>query len=373
MNYQLITHNQQLADLCQKLPKTQVLALDTEFMRTRTYYPKLGLIQLYTGESLVLIDPTHITDWHCFCQILSAPQQTKYFHACSEDIDVFMHHFNLIPNVILDSQILASFLDNPVSSGYAGLVNKYLNITLDKSETRTDWLARPLTEKQCQYAAADVYYLLPLMDKLIRLVTEKGWFAAAVEECQTWIAKKQEVLTADQAYLNVKRAWQLKGKQLNYLQRLSAWRLNYAREQDIAVNFVINEEHLWKIARYQPASLTELQKLGLHGKEVRLYGNRILELLSEPVAEQEILPAIERITDYPKYKKIAEQLKLVAEQISLTTGLSAELLLSRRHINQYIEWLKQPDSAPLPELLSGWRAPLFESYLNKEPDLKQDI
>ncbi|WP_392565211.1 ribonuclease D [Utexia brackfieldae] len=368
MNYQLITHNKQLAAICQALPQNGVLALDTEFMRTRTYYPKLGLIQLYTGDNLVLIDPTHITDWYDFCQILNATNHTKYFHACSEDIDVFMHHFKLIPAALLDSQILAAFLDNPVSSGYAGLVSKYLDTTLDKSETRTDWLARPLTEKQCQYAAADVYYLLPLMNKLIDLVKTKGWFAAAQEECQTLVAKKQEIMTPDLAYLNIKKAWQLKGTQLNLLQRLAAWRLEYARSHDMAINFVINEEHIWKLARYHPSSLAELQALGLHGKEVRLYGSTLLNLLSQPV--QQVLPKIERITDYPKYKKIAEQLKQMAEQISQETGLSAELLLSRRHINHYVEWLKCGDSIAPPELIAGWRAPLFKDHLSYLSSLK---
>ncbi|MCO6524398.1 MAG: hypothetical protein J6562_05165, partial [Candidatus Schmidhempelia sp.] len=200
MNYQYITCNEQLALLCHALKKTTAISLDTEFMRTRTYYPQMGLIQLYAEGYLALIDPLHIDDWQCLIQLLKTDTSKKYFHACSEDMDVFMYQFNLIPTAILDSQVLASFLDNPTCSGYATLVNKYLKIKLDKSETRTDWLARPLTDKQCHYAAADVYYLHPLMEILMEQLTAKNWLVAAIEECQTLIRKKQDILCSDNAY-----------------------------------------------------------------------------------------------------------------------------------------------------------------------------
>jgi ribonuclease D len=362
LNYQYITCNEQLSLLCDVLKQATTISLDTEFMRTRTYYPQMGLIQLYADGHLALIDPLHIDNWQCLITILRSQSLQKYFHACSEDIDVFMYQFDLIPTSILDSQVVASFLDNPICSGYATLVNKYLQVKLDKSETRTDWLARPLTDKQCHYAAADVYYLHPLMDTLIEHVTAKGWFTAAREECQTLLRKKQDIIQPENAYQYIKKASQLKGVALNQLQRLAKWRLEYARSHNIAVNFVLHEELLWKIARYQPTSLAELTALGMHGREIRLYGEIIVNMLKQPILQP--LAELVRTVDYPNYKKIAQHLKMAADNIARDTGLNQELILSRRHINQYVEWLADPTQQPLPEIVSGWRKPLFADYLS---------
>lgn len=358
LTYQFITNNAQLSNYCLAIKNSSAIALDTEFVRTRTFYPHLGLLQVFNGEFAALIDPIAITDWQCIIDIFRNDAIEKYFHSCSEDIEVFMHHFDCVPTPIIDSQVLASFLDNPLSSGYASLVKKYLNIDLDKSETRTDWLKRPLTEKQCQYAINDVIYLFPLIQKLKSQLISNHYLAAAYQECQMVIDRKCEVINPGDAYINIKNSWQLKGKSLGQLYKLASWRYQLAKQQDIAVNFVVKEEVLWKIARYSPSSLSELDKLGLHGKEIRLYGQQILNILSEPIPD---IPAIRRINSYPDYKVITDQLKNAAVKIASQTGLNPDLLLSRRLINQYVKW-KIDKKGQDPEILSGWRKPLFEPY-----------
>ncbi|MDF7667642.1 ribonuclease D [Orbaceae bacterium ESL0727] len=361
MSYQFITTNAQLAAYCATINQSPAIALDTEFVRTRTFYPHLGLLQVFDGQSAALIDPLNITDWDCFVAILTANHIQKYFHSCSEDIDVFQHYFNCIPTPLIDSQILASFLDNPISAGYASLVKKYLDVELDKSEVRTDWLQRPLTDKQCTYAINDVLYLLPLMNKLKALLLDKAWLNAAYQECQLIVDRKSEKLDANDAYLHIKNNWQLNGQSLGVLQKLAKWRYNMAKTGDIALNFVVHEEILWKIARYKPTSLAELANLSLKGKEIRLYGQILLDMVAEPT--NEIAP-IKRITSYPHYKKIATLLKQAADKIAEQTGLSNELLLSRRLINHYVQW-QADKTMPTPEILTGWRKPLFEKKLNE--------
>lgn len=361
MSYQLITTNEQLHQYCSTITNDIVcFTLDSEFVRTKTFYPQLGLLQLFDGHQIVLIDPLNITDWSTLTSWLNMNQMEKYFHACSEDVEVFSHHFGFVPLPILDSQILASFLDNPLSAGYATLVKKYLDIDLDKSETRTDWLQRPLTDKQCQYAANDVFYLLPLMTKLKSLIAEKGWLDAAYEECNNAVKRRCTVVEPENAYLHIKNAWQLRANQLAILKNLASWRYNYAKSHDIALNFVVHEECLWKLARYQPKSLAELSTLGLKGKEVRLFGQQLLSILSRPTNDIE---PIKRIIDYPDYKKWATIIKELAGQISEQTGLSKELLVSKRHIEQFVKWRSGYFSSSKPELLSGWRGELFEPYL----------
>lgn len=361
LSYQYITNNEQLADYCLKIGNSKAIALDTEFVRTRTFYPHLGLLQIFDGHFAALIDPLAITDWRNFIAILENPTIKKYFHSCSEDIEVFQYFFNYVPNPVVDSQILASFLDNSISCGYASLVKKYLNVDLDKSETRTDWLKRPLTDRQCQYAINDVLYLFPLIEKLKSQLTISNWLEAAYSECQLIVSRKCEVMDPEDAYLNIKNSWQLKGKSLGNLQKLAKWRYNLAKSQDIALNFVIHEEVLWKIARYLPTSLAELEKLGMKGKEIRLYGQKILGILAEPVPD---VPPIRRVNCYPDYKKIAETLKQAANKIAEQTGLNPDLLLSRRLINHYVKWQEKQESQ-LPEILTSWRKPLFEKYLTQ--------
>lgn len=360
LKYQLITNNDTLKILCESLMNKQVIALDTEFIRLRTYYPKIGLIQLFDGDNLALIDPLTIDNWQYFTAILQNRSQTKYFHACGEDIDVFMHQFNLLPSPILDSQILAAFLNNDLCTSYVILVKKYLNITLSKTETRTDWLSRPLSKAQCCYAAADVYYLLQLTEKLIEIVKKEGWLKAVKEECQVFVSKKSALVSPKNAYLKIKRAAQLKGIQLSYLQLLAAWRLQYAREHNIAVNLVLPETLIWKIACYKPTSLTELKKIGAHEREIRLYGNIIMELLCQPI-NADLMP-VRLVTDYKNYITITEHLRQAAVKIAKETGLNKSILLSRRHINHYVKWLDNKNQSE-PEIISGWRAPLFEPYL----------
>ena len=190
----MITTDDALASLCEAVRAFPAIALDTEFVRTRTYYPQLGLIQLFDGEHLALIDPLGITDWSPLKAILRDPSITKFLHAGSEDLEVFLNVFGELPQPLIDTQILAAFCGRPMSWGFASMVEEYSGVTLDKSESRTDWLARPLTERQCEYAAADVWYLLPITAKLMVETEASGWLPAALDECRLMQMRRQEVV-----------------------------------------------------------------------------------------------------------------------------------------------------------------------------------
>ena len=151
--------SEQLHQVCQRYTQAPVLAIDTEFVRTRTLYPKLGLIQINDGKTLALIDPVALPDLSPFWQLLESPSIQKVLHACSEDLEVFLTAGNCRPVNLIDSQIIMSFLGHGLSMGYAAMIAHYTNIELDKSESRTDWMKRPLTTKQLNYAAADVEHL----------------------------------------------------------------------------------------------------------------------------------------------------------------------------------------------------------------------
>ncbi|ATA17923.1 ribonuclease D [Gibbsiella quercinecans] len=366
MNYQLITTDAGLQQVCEQARNHGQIALDTEFVRTRTYYPQLGLIQLYDGEQLSLIDPLPIVEWQPFIDLLADSRVVKFLHAGSEDLEVFLNAFKTLPAPLVDTQILAAFSGRSLSCGFASLVAEYMGVELDKSESRTDWLARPLTEKQCVYAAADVFYLLPMAKRLVQETEEAGWTAAAANECLLLCQRRSEVLAPELAYREISNAWQLRPRQLACLQKLAAWRLNQARERDLAVNFVVREENLLQVARCMPSSLGELDSLGLSGPEIRYHGKTLLALVAEANAlDDAALPApVANLVDHPGYKKVFKDIKAAIATVSEQSGLSSELLASRRQINQLLNWhwqLKCGDNQP--ELISGWRGELLAEAL----------
>ncbi len=172
MNYQIISQVGDLQRVCLAARDADVVMLDTEFVRTRTFFPQLGLIQMFDGENLSLIDPTVLDEMTPFVELLQDTSVLKVLHACGEDLEVFQNAFGCTPFPMVDTQIMAAFLGYGLSTGFAALVQDQLQVELDKSESRTDWLARPLSDKQLEYAAADVFYLLPMYEKLVEQVTQ---------------------------------------------------------------------------------------------------------------------------------------------------------------------------------------------------------
>ncbi|MGK2889303.1 MAG: ribonuclease D [Candidatus Malihini olakiniferum] len=369
MNYQLISDNNSLEQVCLQSRQHTQVALDTEFVRTRTYYSQLGLIQLYDGETLSLIDPLTISAWQTFVALLQDTQVTKLLHASGEDLEVFLNAFGVLPHPFVDTQILAAFLGKPLSYGFAALVADYQGVTLDKTESRTDWLARPLSEKQCDYAAADVFYLLPMAEKIVADTRDAGWLKAALDECGLLCQRKQDILIPELAYREFGNAWQLRGKQLACLQMLAQWRLTLSRQRDSSVNFVVREEDLLQLARCMPFSLGELSSLGLSNPEIRYHGKTLLDLVTQAnaLAESQYPAPIVNLIDYPDYKRVFKEIKNLVTQISKQTGLSAELLASRRKINRLLNWHWKlfTQEGTMPEMLKGWRAELFDAPLRE--------
>ncbi|MGL5409223.1 MAG: ribonuclease D, partial [Shewanella sp.] len=164
--FQYVSDEASLNALVAQYQQSKLLVLDTEFVRTRTYYAKLGLIQAYDGKTLALIDPVAIADLSQFWALLADPTIVKLVHSCSEDLEVFAHYGQCQPLPLFDSQIAAALCGMGHGLGYAKLVETCLDEVIDKGESRTDWMHRPLTQAQLTYAANDVLYLHQLYPQL---------------------------------------------------------------------------------------------------------------------------------------------------------------------------------------------------------------
>jgi ribonuclease D len=377
MQYTFINTEQALVNFCQQASQAAFVAVDTEFVRTRTLYPQLGLIQLYDGKDLVLVDPLAIDDVSSLKDLLTDPNVVKVLHSCSEDLETFWHAFKIMPHPIFDSQFAASIIGMGASLGYAKLVDTMLGVTVDKGESRTDWLARPLRPEQCVYAANDVLFLYQLYPELLQKVEAQQKLSWVYSEIANLASKKQKLIPLETVYLGFKNSWKLSGKSILILKELAAWRTSTARKRDMALNFVVREENLLEIARQEPTSLTELRAIsGVNPHEVRIHGQALLDIVEAcgQVDSSDYPRRVERLNDFDDYKNTVVSIRNICIQVAEQLDVPLELVGSKKQINQLMKWcwFEQDDSRIMglvPDLINGWRREFFIASLNKLPAL----
>ena len=361
---------QQLDLICQSYAQAELLAIDTEFVRTRTLYPKLGLIQINDGKTLALIDPVALSDLTPFWQLMENPNIVKVLHACSEDLEVFLTAGNCRPVNLIDSQIIMAFLGHGLSLGYAAMIAHYTGIELDKSESRTDWMKRPLTEKQLEYAQADVEHLFNILPKLMAEIEQSGWLAAAQQESELMIERKFTAIDESQMYKNIKMAWRLNPQQLYRLQQLATWRYQQAKQKDRPIGFIAKDHTLMALAQHNPDNVGAMARIeGVEQLDIRHKGRAMLFVLKQ--AEQEAnseLPAqIIRLDEYPGYKQNFKKVKNFIALIGTEAELLIENLASKKQINQFLSWYFKLNGAEnnvhLVDIMQGWRKPLLGDKL----------
>mgnify|MGYP000974379396 FL=1 len=368
-HFTVITDNTSLLEICNLAQQQSVVALDTEFMRVSTYFPKLGLIQLYDGERVSLIDPLAITDFSPFVALLSNPKVLKILHSCCEDLLVFLQEFDQLPHPMIDTQIMARFLGLGTSAGLAKLAQQYLNVEIDKGATRTNWIKRPLSDIQLQYAAGDVWYLLPLYHILEKELAKTPWEQAVRDDCELALSKTHKLQERDseKAYLDIPNAWKLNPLELSRLRILAQWRQNVGIERDLALSYIVKSDNLWKVAKNNPRNTSEMLEMGLTENEVRVRGKKILQLLSQArrISSNDYPKPIERISEDPRYKKT---IRLLQEKVNSLRpeGLTHEIVASKRTLEELIKWVWKYDCSQgkLPELLIGWRKPIGEKLVD---------
>ncbi|MFC0179212.1 ribonuclease D [Thorsellia kenyensis] len=323
---------------CLSLMQKEKIAIDTEFMRVKTYYPEFALLQLATDTEIAIVDPLKIQDWHLFKNVLDAPTVSKIFHAASEDLALFWHFFQTLPKPYIDTQVLCSFIKDGTSLGLANALKEFLDISINKDQTRTDWLVRPLTDSQISYAYNDVEYLLALYEKIDKqLCDRKRHFA--LTECTHLANKVTQEKNISKLYLQAPHVEKLNEGQLALLQTLTIWRYQEAIKRNLALNFIVHEKHLISLVEKLPDSLYELNKLGMHANEINHHGCTIIQLIEEyktGAFKERKLPKVKLLHTNPRYKEDFAKIKFAFEKIASDENLSAQLLGSRKQINQLL-------------------------------------
>ena len=363
MQYQLIETQNQLNTFVEQIKNKPILAIDTEFMRRRTLYPEVALIQVFDGEHLALIDPLAELSLFDFWEILKDPSVLKVLHSPSEDIEVFQKYAGFVPSPLFDTQFALQLLGEGNCMGFALMVKELQGIEIDKSESRTNWLQRPLTKKQLDYAAADTFYLLPCFELIIERINAAGFFDIVINESEL-IAKKRAFQTPDELlYKDIKNAWQLKPHELAVLKELAVWRRNKAIKKNLALNFVLKEHNMTEIAKRGPSSLNALRQIpGVEAIEVNRSGVDIIKCIevAKAVPDAEHPEVLKRLIDFPTYKKVAKDIKQKMTKVSKEHNIPEDVMASKKQINQLISWnwkltSKQKESHIKPDLLSSWR------------------
>lgn len=347
-----------LEDCVSQCSGADAIAVDTEFMRTDTFYPILGLIQVSDGTSVWLIDPLSIDDFAALERLFHDPAVTKVFHSCSEDLEVLRHQLGLIPSPLFDTQVAAAFLGYGFSKGYSALMDAVLDIQLAKHETRSDWLQRPLSASQQEYAAEDVFFLIKAYYRINAQLIEMNRESWALEEMSAIVTAARQPENLEDYYLRIKGAWKLSGEELARLQELAQWREQEARERNRPRNRVITDALLMDIARYRPQTVEDLKQIrGIHPGFIKRYGSHIVALVSQSPGNLDVksLPGPLEKADR---KRLASARECV-EQIAAKNDMSPELLARKKDLEAFVR------SGELSEALSsGWRAAVIGEGLN---------
>lgn len=341
-----------LSAYCNALRDATWLALDTEFLREKTYFPKFCLLQIASENSVACIDPLALQSLEPLFEIIYDPAITKIFHSGRQDMEIFYHLCGKLPTPIFDTQIAAPLLGFSEQISYAGLATELLGVNLNKAHARTDWSRRPLSPEQLRYAADDVIYLSkiylklqPRLDRLGRLDWLRDDFAELRDP-------RLYENPAELAWQRVSGAHQLKGPQLSVLQALAAWREQTARAQDLPRGWLIKDEVLFDLARHQPGNLNEIKAIrGIDERTCKRYGSSLCQLIQEAKNHP---PAPVEVKSRPS-KKTAEQeslldvLMAVVRLRAAQNTLNPAILASRKDLEQLLD---QTENA---KLLQGWR------------------
>jgi ribonuclease D len=281
----LITGATQLEAAAALWQRRPALALDTEFMRTDTFHPRLGLVQLSDGEQVWLVDPLAIADLAPLARVLRDPAVTKVLHSCSEDLEVLQHELGCRPVPLYDTQVAAAMTGHGFSLGYGALVQRLLGIELTKQETRSDWLQRPLSAAQLAYAAADVHHLFPVYLRLVELAGQLGRGSWIAEEMDRVLAQAGATTPPTEQFRRVKGGGRLDSADLAVLRELAAWRELEARRRDQPRGRIVNDAELLALVAARPRDPAALAAIdGLRPRVVRACGDALLAALERGAA-----------------------------------------------------------------------------------------
>lgn len=342
-----------LTALCDRLRGVEWLALDTEFIREKTFYPQLCLLQVASHDTVACVDPLALPDLTPLLDIIYDPAIVKVLHAAVQDLEILYNLRGALPSPMFDTQIAATLLGSGEQVGYASLVKALLDVDLDKSQTRTDWSRRPLDAAQISYAADDVRYLRKVYQQQREELRRGGRLGWLDEDFAQLGDPDRYRLRPEQAWLRLKPGRHCNGRQLAVLRALAAWREREAANADRPRRWVLGDNLLIDMALLLPENLEQMQKLrGLEPSLLKRYGALWLELINEaralPPEAWPVLPPRQQLS--LEQDALVDALVAVVRLRGLAHAVSPATLAGRKDLERLV--LGERDVS----LLHGWRA-----------------
>ena len=355
MNILLITDNQALDAFLETLTDATYLCLDTEFMREHTYYPVLGLIQAYHGgDTVYLLDPlAEGLDLEPFFNVLKRPDITKIFHSARQDYEIFYHSYGFLPAPLFDTQIVASVLSYGEQVSFESLVKQVTKQSVDKTQQRTDWLKRPLSEKQLHYAAEDVYYLAPIYQKLQKNLHKNNRTEWIQDDINALLLPETYVAQDEMIVKRIKH--KLTGDiNLSVIRSLALLRERLAQTHNRIRNHIFKDDILINIAEARPITLDDLKNVKhLPAKSFHHYGENIIQAVTEGIENaSSLIMQVKNIRPTSEQEKLIQFLTLFIKQTAENLGIAPRLLASSSDIVNYVT----DGYAPF---MTGWRYDIF--------------
>lgn len=330
-----VTTQEQLFNLLDEIDTCEHIALDTEFIKRDTFYPILALVQVNTSKGVYLLDVPKLYMDEFWEVIRDVP--TLVLHACGEDLGIYYLLSKLPPlDNVFDTQIALGFLVGESAWGYQRALAEVLGIHVDKGESQSDWLQRPLTFEQEQYAADDVRYLLALHDAIAEQLAARALLDYAREDCQSYAREVYDnINTADDAlYLSV-ADFRDSPQQLALLQALCEWREELARSLNRPRTFILRPQTLREIVEKPPHSIKQLSFTSIKPNVIRQYGQEILALVAEvrqadPANYPATLPPPYRNLDNPTQKAVSQATREYAAKL----GMDESVLMRKKWLSE---------------------------------------
>jgi ribonuclease D len=355
----LITDTQSLTAFCQSVASAEFIAVDTEFMRESTYWPILCLVQVAGPDSHAAIDPlADGIDLQPLFELLADTRIIKVFHAARQDLEIFLHLSGSVPTPVFDTQIAAMVCGFGESVGYDHLVSKLTKVRLDKGPRFTDWSLRPLSDRQVDYALADVTHLRPAYEKLVSRLDREGR--------RDWIEEEMAVLADPATYIpDPMHAYERiktrggNGRFLAVLRELAAWRELEARRRDVPRNRVLRDETLAEIAHHTPKTADALAKSrGLGAKAAHgPMGEQIMAAIEHGLAlPEKQWPKLAEKPELPRgIGPVSDLLKVLLKKVSEETHVAGRLIANSADV-ELIAGLGENAGVAA---LKGWRRKIF--------------
>ena len=354
----LITENHLLEQFCERVSRSDFITVDTEFIREKTYWPELCLIQLGAPKETAIIDPlAKNLDLSPFFALMENSNLLKVFHAARQDLEIFFHLMGNLPSPIFDTQIFAMVCGFGDSVGYETLANKLAQKSIDKTMQFSDWKKRPLSEKQLSYALADVTHLRVVYENLITALKKNGR--------TNWVKEEMDTLNSIELYKPDPRSvWKrLKIRNPNprflaILREVAAWREKEAQRKNKPRNWILKDMAITEIALQKPTNIEDLHGLrGVNSNQINgSAGKEILEAVQKGIyTPDEKCPVAKKPSNKkPKIGAISDLLKVLLKLKSETYGVAQKLIASTEEINE----IAINDEAEV-SAVRGWRRQVF--------------